>query len=835
VPSSWTSHTTASGRLSLLAAASFAAGVLLPGAPLPGRGALLALVLLLLSLILARPGRKRLVVAVAALGAGVIAAAVDRAADPVPALLARWRSRGFQEHVSPMGIRGRVIDVETQPDGRITLLVRLERVTLAGGEPEAIHALRAIRARLTIPVSEDRSLPAPCPGDFVEMSARIGPPRSFRNPGGFDYGAYLGARRIPLVGSVKSARLVRIDPERYSALTALLPGTRQAIVRALDRAAGGQGGSTVPLLAALLVGEREELPDDFEESLVRAGVYHIIALSGFNVALVAGIVSGLIRLLHPPPWSRRLFLGLVVLIYWAVACSSGSMSRAALMALLQIAGAALGRRVSGIGAMASSLVILLAAGPGWIDDAGFQLSFAATFGILIVPSPRVAIRGGMPAGRAGIVARAAGAVRRALGGSLRVSAAALAGTALLSARHFQTLTPIALAANLIAVPLAAALLVLAAVAAILDAAWHGAAAALIAVCGFLAQGLQRLCAFVALVPWGSFYVIPPSWPVVVLGLIALAAIGGRRPAGRRAAMLLLLGAIALTAVRGRMPRPTGRLEVVALDVGQGDAIVVRFPNGETMLVDAGGFARSSFDVGSRVVAPALRGMGILRLDILAITHAHRDHLGGAPAIVRQMGPAAIWLGRMPRDDPAVGALVRLAARLGIAVLQPRGGVRVGIGGSVVEVLNPGGGAGPASGVSNDDSLVLRLGLGGRHALLTGDLEKEGEAMLIGAGRDLAAELLKVPHHGSRTSSTGEFLRRVRPRMAAISVGAANPWGHPDREVIERLEAGGIVVLRTDRDGAVRFSTDGSSPWIASPLTGEGGGRRGALRESARSE
>ena len=832
MPSSRHPFRSASGRLSLLVAAGFTAGVVLHRASGPGGAT--PLVLLALAWPIARRGPRALLIVVAALGAGLIASAVDRAADPAPRLLAAWRSRGFQDHVSPVEVRGRVIEVETLPDGRVALLVDLRQVALPGCEPEAIDAIRTIRARLTVPAGEG-SPPAPSPGDFLQATARIGPPRTFRNPGAFDYGAYLGARRIALVGTVKSARLVRIDASRRSVLAGLLPGARGAIVRALDRAGTGEEGSTVPLLCALLMGEREDLPAGFEEAMVRAGVYHIIALSGFNVALLAGLVAGLLRLVHAPPWSRRLLLGLVVLAYWAIACRSGSMSRATLMALLPIVGAGFGRRVPAIGSMASSLVILLTAGPRWVDDAGFQLSFAATFGILVVPPPRDGPPGPITGPHAGIAARSAGAVLRGPAASLRVSAAALAGTALLSARHFQALTPIALAANLIAVPLAASLLLLGIGAALVETAWHRGAACLIALCGALTQGLERLCTFAAQVPWGSVYVVPPPWLVVVSGLVALAGLGSGRPAFRRGATVLLLGAVALTALQGRASRPTGRLEVAILDVGQGDAIVVRFPDGATMLVDAGGFARSSFDVGARVVAPALRAMGILRLDILAITHAHRDHLGGAAAIVRQLRPDAIWLGRMPRDDPSVDVLLRLAARLGIRVLQPRGGVRTRIGGADVEVHNPGRGAGPESGVSNDDSLVLRLGLGVRHALLTGDLERDGEAALILAGRELSAELLKIPHHGSRTSSTAQFLDRVRPGMAAISVGAANPWGHPDREVIERLEACGISVLRTDRDGAVLFSTDGSSPWTASPLIGECDGCRGALRGSARSE
>jgi competence protein ComEC len=771
----------------------------------------------------------------AALGAGMTVAAAHRAADPLPGLLAAWRTRGFEEHVVPVELQGRAIEVETPADGRVALLLRLERATLPGWEAQPIAALRAIVARVTFPVSDDRALPVPRPGDFVELTARIGTPRTFRNPGAFDYAAYLGARRIALVGSVKSIRLVRTDPHRRSVLAGFLPEIRRAVVAALGRAGAGQSEGTVALLSALLVGERDDLPADFQESLVRAGVYHIIALSGFNVALLAGIVSGLLRLLHVPPWSRRLLLGIVVLSYWAVARTSGSMSRAALMAILQIGGAALGRRVPGIGAMSSALVILLAAGPMWMDDAGFQLSFAATFGILVAAPAREAWGGGRTPPGAGIIARSVGAARRGLATSLRISAAALAGTALLSARHFQTLTPIALASNVIAVPLASALLVLSVGAALLEGFWHQAAAGLVTACDFMALGLERLCAAVALVPWGSFYVMPPSWSLVVLGLAALAGLAFGGTATRRAALALLLAAMALTAVRGRMPRPTGRLEIVVLDVGQGDAIVVRFPHGSTMLVDAGGFARSSFDVGARLVAPALRAMGILRLDVLAITHAHRDHLGGAPAIVRQLRPAAIWLGRMPRDDSAVDGLLDLAARLRIPVIYPRSGVRVGMGGSVVEVHNPGRHAGPASGVSNDDSLVLRLGLGARHALLTGDLEREGEATLAAVGRDLTAELLKIPHHGSRTSSTKAFLLRVRPRIAAISVGSANPWGHPDREVIDRLETEGIAIVRTDRDGAVRFSTNGHVPWTARLLTAEGDEGPRALRESERSE
>src|SRR5256712_6154195 len=236
-----------------------------------------------------------------------------------------------------------------------------------------------------------------------------------------------------------------------------------------------------------------------------------------------------------------------------------------------------------------------------------------------------------------------------------------------------------------------------------------------------------------------------------------------------------------------------------------------------MLIDAGGFARTQFDIGSKVVAPALRSLGLLRIDILAIAHAHRDHLGGAAAIVRSFSPGAVWLGRMPLDDPAVQAIERVAKEGGGAVVFPRRGARIVLGGARVDVLNPGRGVDGTGPATNDDSLVLRVSFGGHGVLLTGDLEAALETILLGERRELGADLLKVGHHGSRTSTTGPFLRAVGPKLGVISVGATNPWGHPDAEVLGRLRDAGVEVYRTDRDGAIRFTTDGVSVWLTEVL------------------
>jgi competence protein ComEC len=803
-------------------AAAFAAGTALPTVFPRHWAPLFAAVAMQALLPRCRLRPVRLFVLPVALGA--VLGTVPRLLDPLPALTSEWKRYGFEAGVTPIRIEGRVVDVETLPDRRVAYLLRMRRYEIPGRTSFRSLRRRPIHVRLTAPTPDDPDAPRPRPGDLVEVSARVGPPRRFRNPGAFDYASYLEARGIDLVGVVKSARLIRVVSMGSAPFAAVPARVRRLVVETLDRAAGGGDGRTVSFLAALLVGERDDLPPDFEDRLIRAGVYHIVALSGLNVALLVGLASALMRLLPIGPRARRALLIPCVLIYWMVARPSGSIARAALMVLVFLCGSLRGRRVAGLGAVSTASTLILAASPIWSRDAGFQLSFAATLGILLlgpltkdretpVPSDSRADRLG------GLLRRA----RIGLLASLRVSGAALLSTSLVTALHFQTMTPVALVANLVAVPIAGLLLVVALAVCAFEPFAHSMAGFLIGVARVLVEALDRTAGGLAAPAWCSFFVLPPAPWLVLMGQGAILLAGLGRQRLRRAALVLLSLAIVATVARGRTSSPPGRLEVIPLDVGQGDAILVLFPGGPTMLVDAGGFARSGFDVGAKVVAPALRALGRLDLDILAITHAHRDHLGGAPSILRSFSPRAVWLGRMPGEGDAA-ALERQAARQGVPVLFPRRGVRITIGGVLLEVLNPGPGGASTGPAINDDSLVLRLTFGDHRVLLTGDLETGIEHLLTSEGRDLRADLLKIGHHGSRTSTSAPFLLRVRPVVGVISVGSTNPWGHPDAEVVRRLQDAGVDLYRTDRDGAVRFTTDGRSPWCALRL-GEDDARR----------
>jgi len=270
-----------------------------------------------------------------------------------------------------------------------------------------------------------------------------------------------------------------------------------------------------------------------------------------------------------------------------------------------------------------------------------------------------------------------------------------------------------------------------------------------------------------------------------------------------------------------------KLEVTVLDVGQGDSLFVGFPGGRTMLIDGGGLegsgwvagARSDTDVGEEVVSPYLWSRGIKRLDVVAITHAHHDHIGGLHSVLENFRVGELWIGR-DEDTAALRDLVKEARARGVSVVHRLAGSRFDWGGVHGEILWPPD-QGPVREAENDDSLTIRLTDGNAHFLLPGDLQLRAEDRLVAEGLPLDSAFIKVPHHGSKTSSTPPFLAAVRPQVAVISVGEGNAYGQPAENIVERYQNAGVRLLRTDRNGAVTTLTDGTTltvrPYSGDPL------------------
>jgi competence protein ComEC len=740
-------------------------------------GVLLGLALLLLALA-ARAGSGRAAataVAAAAVALGAAAAGLERLAHEATPLR-RW-VEARDDDASPVLLEGRAHgDAQDRPD-RLRLTLDVERLT-ASGRSEPCPGRVRLDAFGTAPRPEIRD------GDRVRAWATLQGIAGYQDPGVAPAEAWALHEELAALGQVKSARLLTVEPAAGWTARAR-SWSRRAIARYVDP------GQEESLVRAMVLGDRAGLDERTSEAFRVSGTYHVLALSGAQVALVAGLVVAGARRLAASPALQALLGGGVAVLYAAFVGGDVPVVRASLMALVLLAGRALDLDADLGNLLGLAALVLLVHRPSNVTDVGFQLSFGATLALVVLTPPL----------SAGLKRRRFG-VERALAASLAVQAALMP----LLAFHFHRLAPAGLVLNLLAVPLSSAVLL----AGLLVLVAAGLVEALAPLAGGLAwwaaHALLRSSELGLLVPGLDPRMPAPStlaWCVFVVGIAFLVR-------GRRLAGLALLGLEAALLLVGPAPRGVdGRLHATVLDVGQGDAIVVRSPSGRVLLVDTGAAAEGRFDLGESVIAPFLWSFAVRRIDSIVLSHAHPDHVGGAPFLVRAFSVGDVWEGPAPLGDRSYARLDDALRASGVARRSVARGAGADWDGVRLRVLGPAPPAAPPRLVRNDDSVVVALEYGAVRLLLTGDVERRGEASLA-SGRSL---VLKVPHHGSRSSSAPEFVAEVGPRVAIVSAGRRNAFGHPHPEVVVRYERQGALVLRTDRDGAVSVSTDGNRVWV----------------------
>ncbi len=659
-------------------------------------------------------------------------------------------------------------------------------------------------------------------GDMVACLARLKEIRNFNNPGGFDYERYMRFKGVSATAFIAHPALIAdLGPTRRGWWSPWVDHSRRAIIRFIESVPPSDARG---ILKAVVVGDRHEISAQNRRLFSRVGISHLLAISGLHVGIVATFSFWIFRALLArsrkmlmAAWVTRgaALLSIVpVIIYGLLAGMSPSTQRAVVMVTTFLLATLLERQGDKFNTLAVAALVILLIDPTALFQVSFQLSFSAVFAILYMLDRLT---------WASYLRSAPSTLRKKMGLLLLVSAAAILGTLPVSLYYFNETSLVGLISNAVMVPVLTFLVVpLGLMVVLFLPLMESLALFLLNGAIFVVSGCLDLAALFARIPFAATKTVTPSLLEIGLYYLLLGCLLNLRRRRWIRGVLAVTVLVALLDIgfwyRQRFCRSD--LQATFIDVGQGSALLLELPKGHCMLVDGGGFYGNLFDVGERVVAPFLWRKKIATVETLVLSHPNADHLNGLLFIARHFNVQEIWSNQEPTQYPAHVRLKEILKDENIrSVGLHGGGPPREIDGVRFTPLSPPVGfmdkkARQPWRTVNNNSVVMKVCFGHTSFLLCGDIEAEAERELVQTSCDrLASDVLLVPHHGSKTSSTPQFLDCVHPSVAVITAGWKNVFGFPHDRIVAAYRDLGCQTLRTDHNGAIRIRTDGTDTTI----------------------
>ena len=644
-----------------------------------------------------------------------------------------------------------------------------------------------------------------CPyeyGDVLKIRGKLEKPIEQKNFGEFNYELYLAREKIFTYLNVWQEKdIKKIGEDNSNFLVSFSLSARDKIKEITSQ--------TLPppynyLLIGMILGEKNFIPPALKEIFAEAGIMHILAVSGLHVGIIAMALLFFLSLLKLPKKPKLLVMISILIMYASITGFRPSVLRATIMFVLLIGGKLINRsRNLNISLFFAAFLILLS-NPLILYDAGFLLSFIVTFFIINL-SP--------------ILQELFSKIVVWIKNPLAVSTAAWIGIFPLSAYFFTKVSMISIISNIFIIPLTGIAVILGFVTFFIGLVSISLAGVIASINYLILNLITLMAKSFSLFPFAYVYVAQPSVLLIILYYLTVffvIEIFYKKRLSQKIkknAALLVLSAILLIIIV-QVFSPEDNLKVNFINVGEGDCILIEAPNKINILIDGGGTPQSDFDVGSKIVIPYLRRKGINEIDLLILTHPHLDHLEGLLPILRELKVNAVLDSGFICDVSEYREFISTIEKKNIPYYQTKSGDNYIFGKNMeMLILNP-----PhISNLDNDSdfnnhSIVVKLYYKNTNFLFTGDIEREAEKRLLVWQNILNSDVLKLGHHGSSTSTTGEFLDKVDPMIAVITVGKNN-YGHPSQKVIERLEDRNIKIYRTDENGTVIIRTNGQEYWI----------------------